>query len=603
MVVAFLTNGIRLFNNLTSKKYKNALYFLALLAIITFSFFFHSTSSFFWSFQYHPLLFELATFLTIFLITLTQLQKKLVVSFSKLDIAVAIYIIYCLIKTSSVSGILVHDNEVSLLVCYVLTYFFVRTSPIKPEYIYASFIFLGIVNTFIAAIQVFSSLSNNFQNTISFTGAFDNSAPLAGFLAGLVPLAIFLSKKYGNTKKLFTGITVLFIATIVASNSRAALFAVFILFGLQYLFLKILNKRKFNIARILTAVGFFIVAGVGSLILYFLRPASIKGRLLIWKVGFQMARNALFSGNGGGYVRSHYNLNQAMYFHTYGGTDAEKYLSGEVYFVFNEFLRVLIEYGFVGLILFLSILILVIKPLFKKLNNPLYLYSSYTIIIITVFGMCSYPFSTIPITLLFFCTTAIISKTDKKIIVSNLKIWLIAKFVVLILLVFLLKQTFDTYQSVKKWENGQSLWNYDDAGAIKEYESIKKNLSKNPAFLYNYGSQLVNLKYYKEGASILKESLLYFNSIDSYTQLGNCELKLNKNAEAEHFLTIAKYICPNRMIPKLNIFKFYITTLQKDKADQSAREIIETPIKIPTTTADSIKLIAKTYISNRLIKK
>lgn len=82
---------------------------------------------------------------------------------------------------------------------------------------------------------------------------------------------------------------------------------------------------------------------------------SADGRLLIWRCGLEMVKDAPWTGHGVGSFEAKYMDYQADYFKEYGSQNRYAMLADNVKQPFNEYLGVLINFGIVGLALLLGI--------------------------------------------------------------------------------------------------------------------------------------------------------------------------------------------------------------------------------------------------------
>ena len=94
---------------------------------------------------------------------------------------------------------------------------------------------------------------------------------------------------------------------------------------------------------------------------YTLKPPSASGRLLIWKVGIQMVCDKPFTGFGKGGFAANYLYYQAEYLKA-SASPEEKRLAGSNHLAFNEPLRVAVEHGMMGLIIYLAFVALILLP-------------------------------------------------------------------------------------------------------------------------------------------------------------------------------------------------------------------------------------------------
>ena len=138
------------------------------------------------------------------------------------------------------------------------------------------------------------------------------------------------------------------------SASRAAWLAS----GAVLLFMFLLkSKNKLrqlprSIGR-LCVISLFAVFILSCLLLYHVRPESVKGRLFIWKVSSEMIKKTFVTGLGYNSFEANYMNYQGEYFKQGKGDETEKYLAGNVVSAYNEPIRIMIEYGLIGLSIYM----------------------------------------------------------------------------------------------------------------------------------------------------------------------------------------------------------------------------------------------------------
>ena len=153
-----------------------------------------------------------------------------------------------------------------------------------------------------------------------------------------------------------------------------------------------------------------------------MKKDSADGRLLIARVSMEMVRKTPVFGCGISGFRTEYLNQQTAYFESHPDSP---YLinADDVETPFNEFLKILIEQGIIGLLLFLCLL----YYLFEKENrriagqvrNDVIHFS--IILFILIFGLFSYPFDKLPFVVLFTFSFALLSRDRNPVFEFRLK--------------------------------------------------------------------------------------------------------------------------------------------------------------------------------------
>lgn len=97
-----------------------------------------------------------------------------------------------------------------------------------------------------------------------------------------------------------------------------------------------------------------------------MKKDSADGRLLIWKCSWEMIKDSPVYGHGINSFRTHYMDYQAHYFEQHPDSKYSM-LADNVLCPFNEYLAVLVNFGFLGFFILLAFIFFL---LFAIINNP-----------------------------------------------------------------------------------------------------------------------------------------------------------------------------------------------------------------------------------------
>jgi len=223
------------------------------------------------------------------------------------------------------------------------------------------------------------------------TGTYENPAGFAAVQAALFPfaLALCMDKERNSLIRWLAGLTAVACAlTITLSGSRAGLLAICaaaaVVFAFKTKVLSILKTHKWLwIVLVLVAVAL-------SFLLYRVKTGSANGRLFVWSICWDMIKERPLFGYGIGGIEKHYMDAQAAYFSVHPDSPYVM-LADNVTHPFNEYIKLTVNYGLVGLTIALCLLALTIKRLLKSRENVKVIGLAVTA---SVFVMCqfSYPF-------------------------------------------------------------------------------------------------------------------------------------------------------------------------------------------------------------------
>ena len=223
------------------------------------------------------------------------------------------------------------------------------------------------------------------------TGTYENPAGFAAVQAVLFPFASVLcfDKEQKRLISWLAGLTAVACAlTITLSGSRAGLLAICASAAVVLAFkTKVLSLFKTHkwlwVVLVLVAVAL-------SFLLYRVKTGSANGRLFIWSICWDMIKERPLFGYGIGGIEKYYMEAQAAYFSVHPDSPYVM-LAVNVTQTFNEYIKLTVNYGLVGLSIALCLLALTIKRLFNSRENVKVIGLAVTA---SVFVMCqfSYPF-------------------------------------------------------------------------------------------------------------------------------------------------------------------------------------------------------------------
>ena len=469
----------------------------------------------------------------------------------------------------------------------ILSSWVFSNSNIQKYYVIAICAAMGIS---LWGIAQYLNIVSTFYLNPSVTGSFDNPAGIGIFLAALSPFCFFYLQKGRKRKRvLMLLISIILMTIVILSQSRAALLAIITISALELSQIVKLPqfirtyKRTFFAAALMTSVAML-------LFIYYWKVDSANGRLLIWQIGWDMFSSNWFFGIGAGAFQAEYMLSQAEFFRLNPESDFVL-LADNVTHPFNEYLKILIEYGVLGFSILMSYILLLVKQYkqqrFNRVVRPLFL----SLIAIGVSALFSYPFKYPAIGVVLVINLAIINSLYfKKVYIKAKSIVLPFKIVVFSLILLMIYFT-------KNWIIAEYTWNktansslYGDSEKnIPTYDTLSKWLEYDGLFLYNYGAELNYIGSYAESNTILLQCSKLFNDVDVQLLLADNYTKLESYIDAEQHLLLASHMCPVRFTPLYKLFLLYIECGENDKALELGAKILIKPIKVHSSSIDYIK--------------
>jgi len=205
------------------------------------------------------------------------------------------------------------------------------------------------------------------------------------------------------------------------------------------------------------------------------------------------------------------------------------------------------------------------------------------------FAAFSYPFSVLPLSILFVFVLAVSASFSKQVMASRLYYF----FVIPLCVGCAIYGSYNILSKAKEYKNWKTIQTMSDVGlnkeVIKDYRNLYSKMSHNKYFLYEYANHLSDSGSYIESNCIFGQYLLYGSDPMVYSCVGNNFLKMKKYAQAEYFYRKAAATVPNRYYPLSLLLKLYQETGDVKKLIDTAELIQAKPVKTPSAMIDAIK--------------
>lgn len=434
--------------------------------------------------------------------------------------------------------------------------------------------------------------------TFRMTGSFDNPAGFAACLcAGLPFVGCLLSNHCKYIRHVGWLVGIMIAIPVILSYSRTGIVCIAVLCCLSVY--ERLKRRK--VLKYVILIGLILLLFGG----YWIKKNSADGRILIWKCGLEMVKDASWLGHGIGSFEAHYMDYQADYFRHQGLQHRYAMLADNVKQPFNEYLGILINWGIVGLLLLSGIISTLIYC--YKLNPTLEKkVAFYCLISIAIFSCFSYPF-TYPFTwiVLFLAVIILIGEYLKQIKITKRNRTIISILVMICSFIGIIKVT-ERIRIERDWYKTSVFGlchSYDKA--LPLYANLEYKFDNNPYFLYNYAAVLSEDKHYEESLKIALKCRQYWADYDLELMIGENYQNLDNLELAEKYYNNAAMMCPSRFLPLYKLFHLYKENNNHNQAQKLAEIIINKPMKIKTPTILMMKREMKREIAtlNEFTKK
>jgi len=343
---------------------------------------------------------------------------------------------------------------------------------------------------------------------------------------------------------------------------------------------KCLSFLKANKKKTLMLISVLLVVCVSGLyFLYQLNKDSVDGRTLIRKITISEIKEKPIFGNGIFNFAGIYNNSKAEYFGELQRPWNEVKVANYVSTAFNDYLQIIFEIGFFGLVLLGVLLFTIIRDI--ELNNKTRL--GLTIVVIFAFlGLFTSVLynPTAMVFLVWGLSLLVVYGNNRKELltitnafcIKSVNIgFLIISF--LITIVFYVKtKTLIDFKIISESENQRYYYKISDN---------KMLLTEDDSFVeFKFGFEKFHESEVNEGIIMMENSIKKAPVPDANLVLANLYSGQKKNLRTEQLLLLNVGIEPFRFEPLDNLLKFYLETKQKEKIIKTANEIINLPIKI-----------------------
>ena len=451
---------------------------------------------------------------------------------------------------------------------FIFSVFCLINKYLKQESVYIILLAVSsLIESVIVILQLFHVIDTG-QSVFTVTGTFGNPGPLGGFMSVCVsvmfPYLIYSKRdSYTALEKIarYTVILALTVSLVLlpVTKSRAAMLA--LLLGAFVYFLKYDSIRLFVKRYCILIIVVLSFALYGA---YKIRESSVNGRYLIYKIELNCIKKNALWGVGPGKWRGEFGLSQKDFFegriniedgivNIDPSVEKERMLSDVPRFPFNEFLRVGMELGIIGLLLAVMSLFMLCGRL-KKINSSFF----YGVIVLTVFSLFSYPFS-----LFFFKCFGFLCLSLAIIPISEGEIkkvpWMLVA--VITILFYLSIPVYAHSKAAHYLAISRPFYQLEDYEKVVQYYSlIEDEMKDDPDYLLEYGSALLALDRIEESERLLSDCLKRTNDYRALLFWGDLCFMKNDPKQAEKYYSDAFIMVPNRVKPLEKLAELYYKT-------------------------------------------
>ncbi len=425
------------------------------------------------------------------------------------------------------------------------------------------------------------------------TGSYENPAGFAVAVCVMFPFAVhLLSRRPSHLwQRLFGAVAAMvMVVAVVLSQSRSGILALCVSIG-------VMLTGVSEVRRWVLKYRYQVLAAVVLLVpcvlfgLYCMKPDSADGRLFIWRVCLDMIRESPLTGYGPSGFLTHYMPAQADYFSSHPDSQY-MLLSDNITHPFNEYLKLTVKYGMVGLLASLLLLVMWIRGVW--INGGKYRHVALSVMSV-LFILCqfSYPFNyaiswfVAALSLLYASPESVFAWFSHRIRRSLLS----AGFMTLLSYSF-----YNMYHELK-WAaiSRRSLAGYTEQ-MIPHYELMLPHMKDNHLFLYNYAADLNYIGSYDESMRLTKACTHLCLDYDVQMLLADNLEQTGRTDDAVAAYSIASLMIPNRLVPLESIMDIYLSLADTVRADSVAWVILGKRVKVPSAAVEQIMRDAREWL-------
>lgn len=449
------------------------------------------------------------------------------------------------------------------------------------ERIVVSALSLWLAYESVLGIMQLFGIAVSHNSMCPMTGGFANSGPYGGFLAVCIAVVFAAAWRWRDSVNLYDRILFwlssvsgcLGIVVLPASMSRAGLIALAVsgvVFALTKTEIKSYLRSHKWLPLSVVAVSLAIGAGA-----FCLKKDSALGRFHIWEMELRAIADKPLTGHGYGNALGSYGDAQAEYFEGEERGQERVRIAGCPEYAFNEYLRLGMEFGILGLLLSVAVIVLGTMMLCHSDSSL-----TFGLVAWGTFAMASYPLAVWQLRLLLavFLGAAIgvsvkVGKKGRLILVPALVCLSVGSMLVW------LPENKHRKEAESKWLEERRFTNFGIFDGMADRLAILyPQLRRNFRYLYDYGYALHKECRYEESNVILREGALISSDPMFYNIIGKNHEALGDYELAERNYIHAHNMVPSRLYPYILLMEMKERQGNTEQALAYARKALSLPV-------------------------
>lgn len=450
----------------------------------------------------------------------------------------------------------------------------------------ASFLFTGIITILVIAKLVLTLIWQDSVTSYFFPNRSIFAILIACEVCFVFPLLIHRNL-YSSAPSTAFRVWVIWaiisgICLIVFLGGRAAMMGSAVSLGV---FLLLSSKKQKIRKRLFMCV--LLVLPLLLFSLYWNKPGSSAGRLLIYKIASQMPAGNWITGIGMGEFKVQYNQFQSSYFYQHGSRSNEVWLADNTYYCFNDWYQMLIENGCIGFLLVAISFFSFVKVLLRKGKTGALITAPLLLLVCAgVAALFSYPLQFLPIQVICVFSLALISAETKDDFLKVLHFNSWRRFIPMVAIVLTgVYALIGQVQVIRSKIGADLAAEYAQLGmrakSLEMYRTVYNSGYMDGLMLFSFGRELYYSNQLEESLAVLKQAEKKYSSNLLYVLMAHVMEQTGDKASAEKFYLDAIQMVPNRLMPKWEIAQYFQRTRDTSKALQWIDSVVCMKIKVP----------------------
>lgn len=449
------------------------------------------------------------------------------------------------------------------------------------ERIVVSALSLWLAYESVLGIMQLLGIAVSHNSMCPMTGGFANSGPYGGFLAVCIAVVFAAAWKWRDSGNLYDRILFwlssvsgcLGIVVLPASMSRTG-FVALLVSAVAFALTNTESKSYFKSHKwlILSVVAVAFVVGAGA---FCLKKDSALGRFHIWEMELRAIADKPLTGHGFGKALGAYGDAQAEYFETEERGQERVRIAGCPEYAFNEYLRMGMEFGILGLLLSVAVIVLGTTMLCRSDSSL-----TFGLVAWGTFAMASYPLAVWQLRLLLGVFLGAAVGQNMK-VGKRTRLILASTFIVIAtgLMLIWLPENRQRKYAEGKWLEERRFTNFGIFDGMADRLAILyPQLRRNFRYLYDYGYALHKECRYEESNVILREGALISSDPMFYNIIGKNHEALGDYELAERNYIHSHNMVPSRLYPYILLMEMKERQGNTEQALAYARKALSLPV-------------------------